>query len=467
MRPFGPETQALSLEKAEFKMDTTKKGDKLEAHVFEVFESQIVEDCFFSKRDYCKIFRKKGYYSKDREKNIVFDISVEVTLPCQERYSLLFLFECKNYGHSVPVDDVEEFFSKIQQVSGANAKGIIVSTNSFQDGAFKFARSKGIGLLRYFSKVNLEWVLTRSPSSMASAAHAVSEQYNAYRALHDDKFKSRYFDFYGCVDETYTISSNQFFSSLARNGAKPDLLKRIARVEQPTKESRLAVPYKERQDLEEQSFSILTELNYRTGPVPLDSICELLQEQAGLIVKRNYHLGNGILGQISFGPDIIFIDDLQAKIPEQVRFTLAHELGHFVLGHHRFMTRETCHSEDIDNESSAPLNLKDVRRMEWQANYFASCLLLPKIQFKRDFLRQADLHGLSDRGYGLLYLDDQRCNVSTFYEVTAPLMKQFQVSRSVIKLRLLKLGYLNEAQSTSKKALYRSSKGLSPFNRGN
>lgn len=351
-------------------MDTTKKGDKLEDQAFNVFESQIADDCFFSRREYCKIFRKKGYYSKDREKDIIFDISVEVTLPGQDRYSLLFLFECKNYGHSVPVDDVEEFFAKIQQVSGANAKGIVVSTNSFQDGAFKFARSKGIGLLRYFSKDNLEWVLTRSPSSMASAAHAVSEQSSAYHALRDEKYESRYFDFYGYVKETYTVSSNLFFSSLAKNGAEPDVLKAIAKIEQVTKESRLSIPYIERNELEGLSFDILAELKYQAGPVPLDSVCELLNEQAGLVVKRNSQLGNGVLGQISFSPDIISIDDLQASTPERVRFTLAHELGHFALEHRRFMVRESCHDEDIDTENAGTVNLKDVRRMEWQANYF-------------------------------------------------------------------------------------------------
>ena len=192
-------------------MNTIEKGDKLEDQAFEVFENQIAEDCFFSKREYCKIFRKKGYYSKDREKDIVFDLSVEVTLPDQDHYSLLFLFECKNYGHSVPVDDVEEFFAKIQQVSGANAKGIVVSTNSFQSGAFKFARSKGIGLLRYFSKEKFDWVLTRSPSSMAAASNTASEQCNAHQALYDEDYTSRYFDFYGSVGDLFTISSNEFF----------------------------------------------------------------------------------------------------------------------------------------------------------------------------------------------------------------------------------------------------------------
>lgn len=300
---------------------------------------------------------------------------------------------------------------------------------------------------------------------MASAAHAVSEQSNAHHALHDDKYASRYFDFYGCVNETYTVSSNQFFSSLARNGAEPEILQAIATIEQATKESRLSVPFIERDELEELSFRILTELKYQVGPVPLDSICEVLKNQAGLIVERNAQLGNGILGQISFGPDIIAIDDLQASLPERVRFTLAHEIGHFALEHRRFMVRESCHDEDLDAENAESVNLKDVRRMEWQANYFASCLLLPKKQFERAFFRQAHLQELSDRGYGLLYLDDQKCNIDSFYKVTAPLMKEFQVSRSVIKLRLLKLGFLNEAQRMPNNALHRAPKRLWPFRR--
>ena len=107
---------------------------------------------------------------------------------------------------------------------------------------------------------------------------------------------------------------------------------------------------------------------------------------------------------------------------------------------------ETCHEEDMDLESAERINLKDVRRMEWQANFFASCLLLPKDQFTREFLKQVVRHNLSDRGFGLLYLDGQRCNIDTYHSVTYPLMKEYAVSRSVVKLRLMKLGFLNEAQ---------------------
>jgi len=71
-----------------------------------------------------------------------------VYLPGSREYSALVLIECKNYGHPVPVDDVEEFFAKVQQVAAANAKATIASTASFQSGAREFAKSKGMGLIR-------------------------------------------------------------------------------------------------------------------------------------------------------------------------------------------------------------------------------------------------------------------------------------------------------------------------------
>nr|VFJ64957.1 MAG: Restriction endonuclease [Candidatus Kentron sp. FW] len=402
------------------------------------------------KREYCKIFPKKGYYSKDREKDIIFDISIEATLPGQDRYSFVFLIECKNYSHRVPVDDVEEFFAKIQQVSGANAKGIVVSTNSFQEGAFNFARSKGIGLLRYFSKEKVEWVLTRSPSGMSSTAHADSKWLNTYRALRDEDYKSRYFDFYGCANETYTVSLNQFFASLVGNGIDSDTLKSLAKIKQETRKAHPSVPYKGKQEIETASLRILSEIGYKHGQVPLDKICELLNERFELVVERNAQLDKGVLGQISFGPDVIVIDDSQASIPERVRFVLAHEIGHFILGHHKFMARESCHEEDVDLENSESVNIEDIKRMEWQANFFASCLLLPKKQFEGEFSKQeVKLHQLSDRGFGLLYLDEQRCNIDTFRKVTSPLMREFQVSRSVVKIRLSELGFLKEAPNSA------------------
>ena len=73
------------------------------------------------------------------------DIKVDVSFNYQiAGAGLLFLVECKCYAHSVPVDDVEEFHSKIDDI-GAH-KGIMVTTVGFQEGAVKTARGRGIAL---------------------------------------------------------------------------------------------------------------------------------------------------------------------------------------------------------------------------------------------------------------------------------------------------------------------------------
>lgn len=62
-------------------MNSTTKGNYLEVKIFNLFQQQISQDKFFAKKEFCKIFRKKGYYSKDRESDIIFDVSIEIFLP--------------------------------------------------------------------------------------------------------------------------------------------------------------------------------------------------------------------------------------------------------------------------------------------------------------------------------------------------------------------------------------------------
>ncbi|MDF1753310.1 MAG: restriction endonuclease [Verrucomicrobiales bacterium] len=196
-------------------MNTVKKGDKFEDKVYDLFGGIIGRGDFIAPEHQCKIYRKKGYYSRDREKNIIFDVSIEIFLPGHKEFSILFLVECKNYNHPVPVDDVEEFFAKVQQISGANTKAVLISTASFAEGTFRYSKSKGIGLARYFEPESLDWVLSRSPSSQFSKFHTKSEWRNAYNGMHSSQFRSTCFDFYGCVDGQYTNSAYTFLCRLA------------------------------------------------------------------------------------------------------------------------------------------------------------------------------------------------------------------------------------------------------------
>jgi hypothetical protein len=87
------------------------------------------------------VHHQRVYTGRVSQRDIKVDVSFNYMIAGAD---LLFLVECKCYGHSVPVDDVEEFHSKIDDI-GAH-KGIMVTTVGFQDGAVKTARGRGIAL---------------------------------------------------------------------------------------------------------------------------------------------------------------------------------------------------------------------------------------------------------------------------------------------------------------------------------
>lgn len=65
------------------------------------------------------------------------------------RPSIIIVIECKDYSNGIPVDDVEEFHAKLQQIGADNTKGIIITKNGcFQRSAVSYAESKGIALAR-------------------------------------------------------------------------------------------------------------------------------------------------------------------------------------------------------------------------------------------------------------------------------------------------------------------------------
>lgn len=103
-----------------------------EMFVQRVFESLVGVDAF----------QGKEYEGRITKRKIKVDVSFVLNIAGGA--SLLVIVECKHYSHRVPVDDVEEFHSKLDDI-GAQ-KGILVTTVGFQDGAVKAARGRRIAL---------------------------------------------------------------------------------------------------------------------------------------------------------------------------------------------------------------------------------------------------------------------------------------------------------------------------------
>ena len=442
--PIAEQSPQMSTQKS-----TTQVGNELEKRIFDLVQAEIDADRFFFGKQHCKVFAKKGYYSRDRCSNIVFDISIEAYLPGADEYSMLILIECKNYSHPVPVDDAEEFFSKLQQVGAANAKGIIASTAPFQSGAREFAKAKGIGLLRYFSAENFKWELRRSPSA-SIRADAVSGS-DVEEGLISSTFQSTSFDLYLQGPNLSTNSLWDFLSDLTI-GAADDGANCLNEIVNRRNDTTTSVAFVTKESMEGGSAAILSGLGYGGGEVSLEELCEREARRFGLSLRLNVPAPSSgkaakSLGRVVFDPLTIEIYAQSEPNRGRERFTLAHEMAHHLLDHGRYLVREACDNDDFVLPLGGGVDETGLTRLEFQANYMAASLLMPRQHIIEDFRRLLRNIGVWDKGFGMLYLDDQPCNLQNYDFVTARLMERYGVSRSAVRIRLESLDLLNDRRN--------------------
>jgi Zn-dependent peptidase ImmA (M78 family) len=211
------------------------------------------------------------------------------------------------------------------------------------------------------------------------------------------------------------------------------------------------LPYRSKADIERIAELLLRDAEYKAGVVPLEKICAILKETQGLLVERHtlrpVHLHTGILGRIYFSPPRITTFQDSRVNEGRERFTLAHEIGHLLLGHGDFLAHDSVDQFDGQDSYSSDSGNRLINRMEWQANHFSSCLLMPKATFKSNFFSVLERLGLQNRGFGALYVDDQRCNKDNLYYVLSALAELFEVSKFAAEIRLKQLELLRDQRS--------------------
>lgn len=424
------------------RLNTFAKGDLFEEQVFDFLSKEITEGRFYAFRpECCNIFRKKGYYSRDREDFIIFDVSVEVFLPGFETPSLLVLIECKNYSGTVPVGDIEEFGSKISQVAGFNAKGIFASASAFQSGTFNIARNRGFGVLRFFDQSEFRWELPRTLLTGARRARARKRAEIEY-ALTQPIFKPTVHNAYAVTPSGFTDGWDGVWQGLGLESAFQEADLSLIRL--PAAVSLPRVTFISRERIESLATQALRSISHVRGSVDLDALVKREATASGLVVSY-LDPSTSALGSITFRPlEIkIFAEDSQSQL---ARFTLAHELGHHFLNHGRYMTRESIRAEEIDQSQLITIPKGELERLEWQANAFATCLLMPSEDFQMAFAILLRHMGIINRGHGPLYLDSQPDNIRQFEIVCASLSRYFRVSKTAIRLRMRTLGLLVELE---------------------
>ncbi len=422
-------------------MNTVLKGNQFEDKVFNILQDEVEKGTIPILLQCCKFQRKPKYYSKDREKPIEFDISIEVTPVGAENYQLLYIAECKNYGGKISIDNIEEFVEKVNQVSGKNVKAVFVFSGELQSGVHTYAKNKGVMLI-HVSENNLTKILLHNKKNKA----IINPDWTA--SIHNNNTN---------IDPNLThIDQNKwdkiiekvFLKSLGNRINSDEPTSSLSQIERLSKEN-----------IENFAQNILSKIN----PAILNGIANLAIEELSCFLKTEYDI---MVYEDQTVYDLFkldvkgYCDPLKREIyinreiigTESHLFTLAHEFAHILL--HADTSLKQSDYNSLEDSKFNPLTRKhnlenDKNWIEWQANQFASALLMPKDALKMRLILNQKLLGINR--VGQLFLDDQECNKFDYIKITSELSSFFNVSKAMLKYRMDDLDLIRYSETNPTK----------------
>jgi Zn-dependent peptidase ImmA (M78 family) len=155
-----------------------------------------------------------------------------------------------------------------------------------------------------------------------------------------------------------------------------------------------------RPEITQKVQAIIEKLGVEQAPVPVEDAAKLLNIQ---IVEYD-KFANNFSGTLVKGQNITVLGINPTHSQVRRRFTIAHEIGHYLLGHD---------IRDVLEE-----NLERPPNLEREANMFAGELLMPKEFLKKD--------------------------IKTGITKVPDLAKKYNVSEQAMTIRLLETNLINE-----------------------
>jgi len=229
------------------------------------------------------------------------------------------------------------------------------------------------------------------------------------------------------------------------------------------------VPYLSKHAIEQEATVLLAEYSERfkpvvEPPVPVDEIIELHLELTFELkdLQELFRYGD-VHGATWISEGRIAVD--QSLDPHEnprklgrFRFTAGHETGHWRL-HRKHYLKDTAQLKLFDETAEKPAYIcrssARKQRVEWQADYFSACLLMPremvvKAWEKRrgslksmalDDLRKHETEIVSSEVLrrGSLGMDRETIDNTLLERYGRPLAEQFQVSPEAMRIRLEEL----------------------------
>ncbi len=158
----------------------------------------------------------------------------------------------------------------------------------------------------------------------------------------------------------------------------------------------------------QQAEKLLKDFSITAAPIDVKDIAQKIGIDVGYAPSSKY---SGMLIRKTDGVTLMGVNNNESA--GRMRFTIAHELGHYIL-----------HPKDdvtIDYRDKEYSNQKP--KKEKQADFFAACLLMPESFVKSDF-KKASKKGIF------------------FEEDLTDLADKYQVSGEAMKYRLIHLGLI-------------------------
>jgi Zn-dependent peptidase ImmA (M78 family) len=128
-----------------------------------------------------------------------------------------------------------------------------------------------------------------------------------------------------------------------------------------------------------------------TAPIPIDAVARQLDIVDIKDLQADGFVG-GLITDVSRSEGFILVK--RGLMEERRRFTVGHELGHFLMVHHKPTEgRFLCTAADMNRRAGRREQLPPAQRWEVEANEFASLLLMPPPMWRKEMapFRNPDL----------------------------------------------------------------------------
>lgn len=376
------------------------KGDYFENLVFKKLKELIKNQDIPGVSRYNEIFLHKQYASKTAPDVMLNpDITIEVySNSNKETWSNLLVVECKNHGRKIDNSIYREFVGNLSDYPRSGVRGIMVSSAGFTQQVITLAQSDNIALVVLSEQSDWETIIWRKINSF--------EQHQFGHKVLTGEASTSY---------PIVYSGNSFVTV-------SDLLQECGI---PMSKA-LHIPFMEDNVICKKVEDILQNTKYLIKENFIDCCFSLIAPN----YKFDFvEMQEDCLGKCDFKEHVITINSSLSK--HRQNFTIAHELGHIAL--HSSIVENLFSIEDRESDKNTIISKSIYGRMEYQANTFASYLLMPNIPF------MAEVNKLFKENWittGRLYHDYQPCNIRDCNVVVGALSSKFNVSQEAVIVRL-------------------------------